>query len=139
MKVCAKHPELAGARYLSGVCKACQRERNAAYYATHKESEQTRHKAYAARNPDAYRLTKACCRNHFTSAGYRETLAKQKGLCALCGTKLAKPRADHCHATKTPRGILCNACNVGLHYVERPGWVSKARRYLRYHATKRKQ
>lgn len=43
----------------------------------------------------------------------------QKGLCAICGTKLIKPNTDHCHSDKTGiagevRGLLCARCNRAL-------------------------
>lgn len=39
----------------------------------------------------------------------------QNGRCAVCGGVLVegyRTHADHCHATKEPRGLLCNHCNA---------------------------
>lgn len=50
--------------------------------------------------------------------------ANQSGRCALCatqvhlltigGSRTGVACIDHCHVTGAPRGLLCNACNVGL-------------------------
>lgn len=48
-----------------------------------------------------------------TPDDYAAMLEKQDGHCELCpSTK--KLCVDHCHQTKTFRGILCDDCNVGL-------------------------
>lgn len=42
---------------------------------------------------------------------------EQGGLCAICKAPEALDRTlslDHCHETGEIRGLLCNACNVGL-------------------------
>ena len=63
-------------------------------------------------------------------------LAKQGGGCGICGAKTSgakgrRPHVDHCHETDKNRGILCHACNVCLHILERiPDWPEKARAYL---------
>jgi hypothetical protein len=51
-----------------------------------------------------------------TSAEYSELLSKQLGVCAICGqsSKDKLLAVDHCHATGTVRGLLCNLCNRGL-------------------------
>lgn len=49
-------------------------------------------------------------------------VAKQNGLCAICGRPAGKGRGgkprrldiDHCHKTHTVRGLLCSSCNNGL-------------------------
>jgi hypothetical protein len=54
----------------------------------------------------------------FTPEMYRARVEEQGGLCPICKRELnqseRKPPADHCHATGTPRAVLCNPCNIGL-------------------------
>lgn len=43
---------------------------------------------------------------------YQELLDKQSGACALCGiTPDYDLYVDHCHETKSVRGLLCARCN----------------------------
>jgi len=42
-----------------------------------------------------------------------------------------EPYLDHCHKTKTIRGLLCNDCNVGLaRFKDNPLLLDKAKEYL---------
>lgn len=46
-----------------------------------------------------------------------QMLVAQGGVCAICKTNewtAAGPSVDHCHATGTVRGILCNRCNAAI-------------------------
>jgi hypothetical protein len=60
-----------------------------------------------------------------TVEGYDELEKKQSGLCALCDRPEAmacrkfKLSVDHDHETGRVRGLLCNACNVGLGRIEK--------------------
>ena len=52
-----------------------------------------------------------------TLEDFNEMLKKQKGKCAICGTKEPRGRGfcvDHCHNTGKIRGILCHGCNTGI-------------------------
>lgn len=69
-----------------------------------------------------------------------ELLASQGNACAICKTPFdmsvsAKTGGgvfiDHDHVTGRMRGVLCNGCNHGLGWVEKPGWLDAANQYLR--------
>jgi hypothetical protein len=56
--------------------------------------------------------------------------------CSICSqqTELV---TDHCHATMTLRGRLCQKCNVGLgHFEDDPGLLTAAITYLQQHQRK---
>lgn len=63
----------------------------------------------------------------------------QSGACAICQIDLSglPPRAvcaDHCHTTKTTRGILCAKCNLVLGLVkDDPERLRAAAEYLELH------
>lgn len=64
--------------------------------------------------------------------------AEQKGQCAICfvhmkskGQKGDCVAADHCHATKRRRGLLCSNCNKGLGlFRDNPHALRSAAEYL---------
>jgi hypothetical protein len=53
-----------------------------------------------------------------TKADWERMYAEQLGLCAICREREATV-VDHCHATKTVRGLLCYSCNMILGVAER--------------------
>lgn len=66
---------------------------------------------------------------------WQQLFAHQGFVCAVCGED--EPggngiwNTDHCHETKTLRGILCNGCNSGLgHFKDNPDALWRAIEYL---------
>lgn len=57
-----------------------------------------------------------------TEKDYQALLARQGGVCALCGEENQQPKnkpwrrlaVDHCHKTGCVRGLLCTKCNTSL-------------------------
>lgn len=96
----------------------------------------TRMRAWAKRNPDKVRNQKLKAAYGITLEQYNELLAKQNGMCAICGSPPGDGRSkylhvDHCHLTKKVRGLLCGNCNQGLGRFEHDvGVLSEAIRYL---------
>lgn len=49
---------------------------------------------------------------------YNDLLIKQDYLCAICGKHQSDSHkglcVDHCHETKTVRGLLCISCNLAI-------------------------
>jgi hypothetical protein len=53
------------------------------------------------------------------------------GECVICGTASDSLVIDHCHKTKTVRGVLCGECNLGLgKFKDDPFLLEFARIYL---------
>ena len=92
-----------------------------------------RRKERYAQDPEYRALIKARSRAHYhankgrhqnkhlkynygiTQAEYDALLAKQRGACAICGTRpKEKLYVDHCHVTGRIRGLLCRGCNFAL-------------------------
>lgn len=73
-------------------------------------------------------------RTGVTPKQYARALEAQGGKCAICSGKNKSPRslhADHQHATKVFRGLLCYACNVALGlFKEDPKLLRSAINYL---------
>lgn len=61
---------------------------------------------------------------------FQALLAERSNRCDMCGQVLKRAYVDHDHKTGEFRGILCNRCNVGLHYMEDSIFVENASRYL---------
>ena len=95
-----------------------------------------------AANPDYY-LNQGLLKNYgITIEQYRETLAKQGGVCAICkqpetteirGKVIAMP-VDHCHTSGKARGLLCTQCNraLGL-FKDNQSVLEAAINYLKEH------
>jgi hypothetical protein len=69
---------------------------------------------------------------HSKIATPEEVIAMVKGKtqCEICSEK-ADLVLDHCHATNTLRGVLCNACNSGLgNFRDNPTLMVSAMGYL---------
>lgn len=88
-------------------------------------------------NPDAYRSIILKHRYGITTDDYRELLAKQNDVCAICLRPEKEKRKrylsiDHCHKTNKVRGLLCDTCNKGLgHFQDSPELLNRAVNYLK--------
>jgi hypothetical protein len=78
-------------------------------------------------------LRKRC----FTLTLFKSIMKAQGHRCAICALNLrkvppSKIHADRCHKTKTPRGILCGPCNMGLgNFGDNPAFLKAAALYLK--------
>lgn len=87
-------------------------------------------------NPDARLLRDY----NITLAQKQQMIVDQNGGCAICGKLLQTgldQNVDHCHDSIVVRGILCQACNLGLgHFKDSIQSLQQAIYYLNYHAKK---
>jgi len=69
-----------------------------------------------------------------TPAEYGQMLARQGGVCFLCGSHPRPPyslHVDHDHASGKIRGLLCFNCNYALgHFADDPDRLRAAARYV---------
>jgi len=84
----------------------------------------------AARRGARARAVRLKTRYGMTPADYDAMLARQNGVCAICKTDGRKLNIDHNHKTNAVRGLLCNACNLGLgNFGDDPGFLRMAADY----------
>lgn len=130
-------------------CRPCRLAYNREWRAKNptKAREASRQRAAYAREhrernllsySDAHRLKKY----GGTLEDYDRLAIEQGGLCAICGkaaeeSRPGRPRLhiDHCHVTKTIRGLLCRMCNTALGMMEDdPARMRVAAAYVEAHA-----
>lgn len=99
-------------------------------------------RAHRQQNPDTYRDRELRKNFGISLVEYREKLAQQNGVCAICGSdevaeRNGKPLAlavDHDHNSGDVRGILCIACNTGIGKLkDSPSLLRAAADYLEQH------
>jgi hypothetical protein len=82
------------------------------------------------KNREKAKASSRKCKSAWLPTRYDEYLAKQHGLCAICGSSMKRPNADHDHETGQPRELLCTKCNIGLAHVEQAAWLEAALAYV---------
>jgi hypothetical protein len=130
-KECTCHP--ARRHYANGLCRECYRNTPAfkakrqEYYRANKE-QWRRHGALQLE-----RRTKQVKSYGLPARELDAMLARQGGVCAICGERPKRRglAVDHCHRTGRVRGFLCHACNGGLGlFRDDGGLLSRAIEYL---------
>ena len=135
-------------------CRSCESMSGKAYYSSHKKKSSAKRKRwYAANRERSLKLNQEwrkrnparwyeLWRNNqlkrdfgITLDQYKESLAKQNGVCAICGGPPSAGKAfavDHDHLTDRLRGLLCQSCNNGLgRFKDNPELLDRASSYLR--------
>lgn len=126
------------------VCAVCQEKKPVIEFHKHPTNRdgldsrcrsclQAYHQQRRASDPDFIRRRDLKRRYNLTIAGYDALLEEQEHRCAICGQQPeGKPLAvDHCHETKTVRGLLCRECNIALGlFQDNPDTLEKAITYL---------
>ena len=116
------------------------------HYAEHSELAIARTRQWRERNREKYLYGKSNCRLRkaygITRAEYLALVARQNGLCAVCGnpprrgSKKDMLHVDHDHATGRMRGLLCDLCNRGIGMLRDDfRIVSAAAKYLKAHGS----
>lgn len=114
-----------------------------AFYYAHREAIRARQAAYYANHPRLWLVQRLKSFYWMTPERYEALLARQQGLCAICGTVLDRgidTQLDHNHACcpgrascgQCVRGILCRACNRALGmFGDDPLRLERAAEYVR--------
>ena len=136
--------------------KAKERERSRRHYQANKEKYAARNRAYYQMRKEwfqrygrEWRRKKGSGynKNRILKSKFGITLAQfqamstaQNNVCAICKLPEWKPgrwgkmslAVDHCHATNTVRGLLCNRCNQAIgQFNDDPELLEAAVIYLR--------
>lgn len=86
--------------------------------------------------PEQRRAYRLWGKYKITAEGYDALLAKQGGVCAICGagepgTSHGFWHVDHCHSAGHVRGLLCSTCDTGLgSFRDQPAVLRRAAEYL---------
>lgn len=132
-------PHIDRPHHCKGRCEACYAAfRRANLSPEKKEAERVAARGYAKKrydkncaynlqwrkdNPDKFnainRRGQLKVRYGITEEQYESMKAAQGNVCKLCGgppgsSTIHNFNIDHCHITKTVRGLLCTKCNTGL-------------------------
>ena len=111
---------------------------NADYYSAHKSELRARNSAYSIKHRDVLRFG----RYGLTETQFKEMLAAQRGLCAICLSALGTAQIDHDHGCcpgrrscgKCVRGLICASCNHMLgKAADSPQTLEAGAAYLRRH------
>ena len=94
--------------------------------------------AYAAKHKERTRNNELKREFGITLADYNKMADQQGFTCNICHSviedttgKARTLHVDHCHRTGTVRGLLCDACNLGLGYFKDSlGLLREAQQYL---------
>ncbi len=91
------------------------------------------HKEYRQKNPIIFRERRLKNRYGITIKERNAMIAKQNGVCAICGVAPKRFDTDHCHKTGLVRKLLCHNCNAGIGYFkENTQYLKSAIEYLDY-------
>lgn len=118
-----------------------ERRKRAAICLRWRHENPEKYKAQRARNASSQRASNAEARRKklFFPGGLFETLVILQGnACQVCDSLFTKENpacADHCHRTRTPRGLLCRRCNTAEGMISKTGltpseWAVRLEEYL---------
>lgn len=69
-----------------------------------------------------------------TEGDYSALSVSQQNRCAICDKSIFENgrllAVDHNHLSGAVRGLLCSSCNIGIGFMERPGFLKRALLYL---------
>jgi len=104
------------------------------YSDTKKEKIRQQIKAYNRANSERQKSLKLSKMYGITIDDYLRILAKQNGVCAVCGKTGGQKclSVDHNHNTGKVRGLLCQRCNLVLGRMEdNPALIVKLAKYVK--------
>lgn len=98
------------------------KERKAKWHKDSGQDEKAKSRDACPKRKERKIANQRCRRTGFTEELWQRLFLSQQGCCAICGSAFPSPshiRSDHCHASDTPRGLLCHPCNIIEGYMSR--------------------
>jgi len=127
-----KHPS--GKVKMRGDCKACAK-RDTSEWRKNKRAHYNEYMSkYRVQNPDKIREHEIKKLYGISGDDLRQMTASQDNKCKICRRPPSGKRPlaiDHCHSTGRVRGLLCYRCNLGVAFLEAPGILPIALKYLK--------
>ena len=119
-------------------CRECHRLAHASRYASNPETYKENARSYHVKYPDRIRNAKLIKKYGITLEDYKEMLAGQGSVCAVCGClELGRKgllHVDHDHNSGKVRALLCQSCNVCMGAAkDDPELLDKLAAYIRKH------
>jgi hypothetical protein len=123
-------------------CKICAKTQNTLWAMANPEKRKRNQENYFQKKKDVLNenrkqrmgnLKQRLRIRGFTIESFEQELLDQNNRCLICSrefTENLKPVIDHCHKNGHTRGILCCRCNIGIGYIEIPGFLEKALLYI---------
>ena len=103
---------------LRAYCRPCQVKRHDKWRRKNLAKAAANGRKWRANNPRLAKDHTLRSRYGIPLGTYDRLLAEQGGRCAICGSSDPGGRGDfhvdHCHDSKTVRGLLCHNCNVSI-------------------------
>lgn len=121
-------------------CKVCQNAYSRAWFHNNRERAERLHKTYRDANPSKRREGVLKYKYGINLDDYQKLSEQYNNLCAICNkpeTKKYKGQivdlsVDHNHITGEIRGLLCNACNVGIGLLESDKGIELLEKAIKY-------
>lgn len=122
-------------------CKVCLAAYDKArHIGDRKAKAMARAAAWGKKNKHKRRFIRLRHAYGITEREYNERYAAQNRRCQICLTPQEKLCVDHCHTTKSIRGLLCNHCNAAIgHMRDAPDRLRAAAIYLEVSMSSRSQ
>ncbi len=105
-------------------CKLCKSAAAKGYYAKNRVRIAAHVRYHTSRNKEKVRNRSYKKRFGITLEQYNLLLARQGGVCAICGedevfransgSRIKHLAVDHCHESGRIRGLLCGRCNTAI-------------------------
>ena len=115
-------------------CRTCSSKKTAQWRKKKRAHYNAYMRKYRIQNPDSFRAMEIKKHYGLTPEDLMRMTTEQNNKCKICNRLPTGKRPlaiDHCHTTGRVRGLLCYRCNTAIAFVESPGLLAIALKYLK--------